>query len=372
MTMYQFALKRFLASKVTLILILAAPIGIVAFTGLGSGGNELASVRIADDDASELSRAFLEHLELAAWVEVVDKEALRTEVFTGNAEVGFHVPGGFERRLLDGEQPRVGIVRLREHGDHDVAVRSAESFLRALRTMAAWSDDRETFDSALGWYRDERLGVETHSVSSPTALSADDTDALRNTSGYLFVAMLLLATNGAFVLLKDRKAGVAERILTGPTTMRRYMASSVAGLGTVFVAQIALLLGVVALVYPVSAEPALAYLAVLAAFALVSVALAVTLAGVTRTEMQLSTISTVAVLLLAMLGGSFWPYEIVPELLQRVGAFLPTTWANRAVTAIVSGASLPDIAGHLAVLAAFAVVVFIVGSRRARGVVLSK
>lgn len=61
--------------------------------------------------------------------------------------------------------------------------------------------------------------------------------------------------------------------------------------------------------------------------------------------------------LLTLLGGVFYPVEILPGFLQRVAQFLPVTYALRAMrSALLQGDSLAALARDLAVLAAFAVV----------------
>jgi ABC-2 type transport system permease protein len=56
-----------------------------------------------------------------------------------------------------------------------------------------------------------------------------------------------------------------------------------------------------------------------------------------------------------MLGGCMWPLEIVPPVMRAIGHVVPHGWAVDSWIELLSrGGGLGDIAGRLAVLAAFA------------------
>ncbi|MFQ5456909.1 MAG: ABC transporter permease [Myxococcota bacterium] len=59
----------------------------------------------------------------------------------------------------------------------------------------------------------------------------------------------------------------------------------------------------------------------------------------------------------ALLGGVYFPVEIIPDWLERVAAWIPLTYALTAMRgALLEGATVSRLAGDLSVLAAFAVV----------------
>jgi ABC-2 type transport system permease protein len=70
---------------------------------------------------------------------------------------------------------------------------------------------------------------------------------------------------------------------------------------------------------------------------------------------------------MGMLGGCMWPLEIVPPVMRTVGHAVPQAWAMDAWIALVfDGAGLGDVAGDLAVLAGFAVVLGLLARRQLR------
>jgi ABC-type multidrug transport system permease subunit len=60
-------------------------------------------------------------------------------------------------------------------------------------------------------------------------------------------------------------------------------------------------------------------------------------------------------LVMAALGGCWWPMEIVPDTMKIVGHFFPTAWAMDSLHQLISfGSGLREIAPKLGVLAMFA------------------
>ena len=68
-----------------------------------------------------------------------------------------------------------------------------------------------------------------------------------------------------------------------------------------------------------------------------------------------------------MLGGCMWPLEIVGDTMRTVGHAVPHAWAVDAWVELLSrGGGLADIAGQLAVLGGFALVLLTAATLRLR------
>jgi ABC-2 type transport system permease protein len=72
-------------------------------------------------------------------------------------------------------------------------------------------------------------------------------------------------------------------------------------------------------------------------------------------------------MLMAALGGAWWPLEVTPQIYQTVVKILPTTWAMMAFNdIIVRGAGVADVLLNVAVLLGFALLFFVIGIWRFR------
>jgi hypothetical protein len=93
-------------------------------------------------------------------------------------------------------------------------------------------------------------------------------------------------------------------------------------------------------------------LAVLGAWATFNAALAIVLGNVARTAGRSSGIGVMTTMMLAALGGAWWPIEITPAWMQQLGSLLPTGWAMNAIHRLVnfvdpSLAAVPHLAAML-------------------------
>ena len=61
------------------------------------------------------------------------------------------------------------------------------------------------------------------------------------------------------------------------------------------------------------------------------------IAGLVKTKQQAMAISSVLIVVTCMLGGVYWPIEIVPEFMQKMALAVPQSWAMSGFKEIISG-----------------------------------
>ncbi len=72
-------------------------------------------------------------------------------------------------------------------------------------------------------------------------------------------------------------------------------------------------------------------------------------------------------MVMAALGGCWWPLEVVSEPLKKVALVFPTGWAMRTLHGVVSfGQNLGELRSNLLVLVAFGAVFGVLASRSVR------
>jgi len=97
------------------------------------------------------------------------------------------------------------------------------------------------------------------------------------------------------------------------------------------------------------------------------VAFGVLLGTLAKTSSQANWLAISTGMLMAALGGAWWPMEITPKLYQQVVKVLPTTWAMSGFTdVVVRGQGVSSILPEVGILLAFAAVFFAVGIWRLR------
>jgi len=97
------------------------------------------------------------------------------------------------------------------------------------------------------------------------------------------------------------------------------------------------------------------------------VALGTLMGALVRTRSQASGLTTMFAMLLAALGGAWWPLEITPPAYQAIVKVLPTTWAMIGFNdVILRGLGVTAILPVVGILIAFATIFFSLGIWRLR------
>jgi ABC-2 type transport system permease protein len=169
-------------------------------------------------------------------------------------------------------------------------------------------------------------------------------------------AMFLLANVG-FAFFREYEWMTWDRLrVTAATPFELLSGKAIPGV-VILIAQIGILFGVGAVLFDLHVSGsilALIITALVLAFWLSG--LAVALAMVCRTSVQMNAAANMSTLLLAGIGGALTPFHSLPGWAQAVAPVTPTYWSMKAFLAVIlRGAALGDIAGSLAAMAAFGV-----------------
>ncbi len=174
----------------------------------------------------------------------------------------------------------------------------------------------------------------------------------------------LIGISGMFAY--ERQKGTMRRLLTTPTSKSTYLFGTIFGQVASAIVQMTLLVIFGIFVMKLNWGKDLAALAVMMiASALAAAALGTTLGTFVKTESQASGLSIMLGMVMALLGGCWYPLEMFPQVVQKAVKILPTSWAMQGLLDIVSrGKGLVEILPAAGVLMGFAVVFFVIGIMR--------
>ena len=187
-------------------------------------------------------------------------------------------------------------------------------------------------------------------------------------SGYLTMFIFFAAALSAEAIARERKNQTLERLLTNGV-LRESIIFGKFLMGTYRgVMQVVVLwgVGIVAFGIDLGSSP-LAVILVSLAIVFTSSAFGVMLAALVRTAEGASSAGVLASLVLAPLGGSWWPLFITPDWMQALGKLTPHGWANTAFNNLMLfDADFGDVVMNMVAVAAFGVVFLIVAFTRFR------
>jgi ABC-2 type transport system permease protein len=91
------------------------------------------------------------------------------------------------------------------------------------------------------------------------------------------------------------------------------------------------------------------------------------LSTLASTPRAASVLTNIAVMLLGMIGGTFFPFEMMPGFLSRIGKLTPNGWALLRLKDMLGGqADAASIAAAFAATAVVGTLLFVLASRRLR------
>ena len=323
-------------------------VGVVARETTGVGGKLLEAVGGADN----LDVTFYD-----------DDRAVVRDIQLGELDAGIIIPAGLTQVVESGG---TGQVRLE--------LDPANQASAMLRNMLDSVVENQALVLTAARFAENRTGVDQQ-----RALATAEEQVRRLTrgqvqdrtvggsgvpiSGFAFTAlsqlilfMFINSLAGGSSLVEMRTLGVADRAMTAPV--------STAGLvGGITMSRFAIALGQGVLIALVSAvafgvdwgDPAV-LVVIVTLFALVSAGAGVLMGALARTPDQAVAFGIPLALVMAALGGCFFPLSVAPPVMQVVArALTPQAWATGALTAAVfDGASLAGVALNVVVLCGFA------------------
>ena len=180
--------------------------------------------------------------------------------------------------------------------------------------------------------------------------------------GSLYVIFTVLG--GTMTLLRERRQWTLQRLASLPLSRAQLLGGKILAYFTLGMIQYVIVFAAGMAVGLDLGDAPIAMLLIMAAFALCMTALALALATRVTSEGQANSLRNLIGLTLAPLGGAWWPLEIVPGFMQRVGHFSPVAWAMDGFHELLfNQGTLVDVLPEIGVLLAIALVFFGIGIR---------
>jgi ABC-type Na+ efflux pump permease subunit len=177
--------------------------------------------------------------------------------------------------------------------------------------------------------------------------------------------MLVLLTSGAIMLVVEREQGLLRRLASAPISRGSIVLGKWGARMALAIVQIGFAMALGRVLFRVQWGDTLWMVAVvLGAWAAFNASLALVLGSLARSQPQAAGIGVLGTMILAALGGCWWPIEITPPWMQSLATALPTGWAMDALHRLVHfGDTAASALPHTAALASGALVLGWIGAR---------
>ena len=344
--------KMFLAWMLVFPLIFTLIFG-MAFQGMGSQDTQV-TLNIRDKDHSLLSQSMIDELASKKYAIHVlkssEEQAFRTLI----------IPSGFEKSVLAGQQVELKLEQ--EQGRSLEAMQTAYSHvLKAIikvlaRIVMISPEDTEALEQEYSKAEWERRITLRSEVGGKLVAIPDGF----NHSVPSMVVMFLLFTvlmYGGINLLEERRNGQLERIYLSPATFGSIIAGKWLSRILLGMIQISLLFLAGKFIFGVYLGHSIPILFLLSFLFCATIAgMSMLFGSIIKKEEILIVLNILLANLMSGLGGCWWPMELVPDGLQKVGFLLPTAWIMDAYHKLIFfGHGLESVLVHLAVLTGYTV-----------------
>ncbi len=325
------------------------------------GGERKFTVAVADLDRTPTSAQAIEGLDPRSYaVEKVDEAQARAMAASGEAVASVIIPRGFEADVLSGVDTTVTVVKdprsitsiavvQAVQGRVQRIAANAETIRIVQRTYRDASSQTGAYFAAPAagdiyayadriWSPSPPLSVAEASVS-PTKVRGASSVAMgfqQFSLGFTLMFMLFMGIGSAGGFLEEREQGTLARLLTTPTSRAVLVIGKVAGVYATVMLQAAIMIGFGVFLFHVPwGDDPLAVIMIVSTFGLAATGLGILVSALARTRGQVSAITAVGATAMSMLGGAYWPLDIVSPLMRTMALATPVGWAMTGLADIV-------------------------------------
>lgn len=182
--------------------------------------------------------------------------------------------------------------------------------------------------------------------------------------GFAIMFMMFGLSGAASTILDERIGGTWGRLMLTPATRLQIIMGYILSYFFMGWIQLGVLMTAMSLMFDIGWGN-LAYLIPFASLVIVMVVgFGLMIAGLVKTKQQASAIGAVLIVSTCMLGGVYWPIDIMPDFMQKIALGVPQSWAMAGFKEIVSGSlHAASLWKDTAALLGFSLLFFFLGLR---------
>ena len=339
-------------------------------------GSELSTSLIAELEKSSSVRPVLTDLEDALdefEARQVSAVLIIPESFTietlqrGQAELELKQQQNNLNALVDQQAVQTAVGRISSLVD--IANKSV-SQAEALRPFASDAERQAYFDDAFAAAASLMVDApeRINAVEGSTEDQINYDPRANSTAGQMITWVFIPLIGLSAMFAMERSGGTLRRILVTPTSKALFIGGTVLGQVLIALLQMAILIIFGTLVMKINwLHAPLALFLVMLTSTLSASALGTMLGTFVKTEGQANGLSIMIGMVMAMMGGCWYPIELFPQAIRTAAQALPTYWAMSGFLDIaVRGQGLSGVLLESGILLGFALVFFVIGVWRFR------
>ena len=354
-----------------------------------AGGDTRIRLVVVDQANTTISKNIIAELAKSTAVrpETLTLDEAKSQFDARRASVELILPAGLDLQAIQAGTAQVDFRQQPNNINATVAERAVQTAIRRVSSainaatnavkdaerkapFATEAERQSYFDSSLKLAQNiqadapERVTVVEGSTPDKVNYDPRANASAGQLVTWVFIPLLGISAMFAY----ERQQGTLRRILTTPTSKGIFLLGTIAGQVVMALIQMSLLImfGIFAMKLSWGRDP-LALFVLLTSAALAAGAIGTTMGTFVKTESQANGLSIMMGMIMALMGGCWYPLELFPSVVQNIVKILPTTWAMQGLlTLVLRGGGLTEILPAAGVLLGFAVIFFSIGVMRFR------
>lgn len=356
-------LQRIFKRIMNLLFMLILPTIICFFILYTSVSDNKYSIGIADYDNTEFTNSFKAYMEKDCNVKTVSAEDdIKSLILNDGLECIFVIDKNYTASLIAGEDTDVKSYYQKGSNYASPIQAKASSYLLAAKTISdSANGNANTFYSRMEEFLNSKVKVK-YLYSGD--VSTDSADSTMTAFGYIAFCMVILMASSTSLVMEDKKQGVTERIYVTPLSRFSYYVQQMIAYLIISIIQLA----VVILVLPFftnvsfgsSVEDIFTVFVTCTIFSMACITMGIAINKCAKNRMVVTSITALIILPMLMLGGCFWPRDIMPDIFQKISNIMPTTWFLEAADIIIYGGKLAYLGKYIGILIGFSMLMLVI------------
>lgn len=356
-------LRLLFKDKTSLMMMIAIPLFMTMIMGLvwGRMGEDRLKVIIVDEDKSNYSSMFTDILkedELLSVRKDNRKDAIE-KVRESNVESAIIIPKDFRDKIKRGGGAKLKVVKLETSTRAFVVLEVVKGAINRIATnyytanmsidylnkIGTTTDSKEEslwkkiFTAAdENWKPEPPVRVIFENVVA-SEVRGKKTIAGGLSQGSLGFAVTFIGfslVGNSATIMEDKIKRTLFRLLSTPTHKSSYIIGKILGSIFVGVFQCTILILVGRYLFGVRwGRDPLGLILLMGSYIICGTSMGIMLASLVKTIDQAHTITPVIMISMSMLGGCFWPIEVVPQYMQTIARFTPTGLTMKGLTDLI-------------------------------------
>lgn len=347
-------LKLLFRNKKTFLSTIAIPIVLTLLFSSVTGSENKKTLYIVDNDKSAYSQQLISMLknDNGLIVDMRDSEYINKIMEEQKSITALLIEKDFKNKLVSENGLGLKMLQNYESADNMMLEQKIISKVSVYRDIMNKSDyasgelgkegvgDKDeildkTINSILGYW-----GKTTNRLTDYQTIGKENADidwTMQSSVGFLIFFLCFVVIQGVRTFIEEKENKTFSRLLGTPLNYYSFIVCKAIAIYIFALFQVAILLIIGKLVFNVSwfsDIPSISILVAVYLFAIICMGML--LVPFVKSQRQLNTISTLVIVISSMLGGTFFPIDIGPEIIQTISGVTPQRWAMMSLMDIVS------------------------------------